>query len=124
MAQTMIVSTENRVQNTPSTYLRMAARRKLVIALPIAAGAAIAYLLVSLQPPQYAAEAMLTLDTRKVQVVEVDSVVSRLPQENAVLRTELDALSSRSMASRVARDLNLTHDPDFLNELYAPRSTW
>ena len=118
----MIVSTETRPHRAPSGYVQIAMRRKLVIGLPIVACGAIAYLVASSSPPQYAAEAMLTLNTRKVDVIEIDSVVSRLPQENAVLRTELDALSSRSMAARVARDLDLVRDPDFLDELYAPRS--
>ena len=120
----MIVSMEKRTEDGLSLYLRVAARRKFLIGLPIAAGGALAYFVASSQLPHYAAEAMLTLNTRNVQVIDIESVVSRLPQENAVLRTELDALSSRSMAGRVARDLDLVHDPDFLHELSAPRLFW
>jgi polysaccharide biosynthesis transport protein len=125
--QTMIVPSvdyANRVQAGTSGYLEIGARHKVVIAIPIAASVAIAYLFASSLPSQYTAEAMLALDARKVQVIQIDSVVSRLPQEEAVLRTELDALSSRSMAARVAERLDLVHDPDFLKELRAPASSW
>jgi capsular exopolysaccharide synthesis family protein len=114
----------DRTREAASGYVQIAARRKFLIGLPIAVCGAIAYLVASSLPPQYTAEAMLTLNTRSVEVIEIDSVVSRLPQENATLRTELDALSSRSMAARVARDLDLVHDANFLHELYAPRSAW
>jgi uncharacterized protein involved in exopolysaccharide biosynthesis len=127
MASTMILPSDrspNRTQNVASDYLQIAVRRKFVIGLSIAACGAIAYLVASSLPPQYAAEAMMTLNTRSVDVIQIESIVSRLPQENAALRTELDALSSRSMAARVARDLDLVHDPDFLNVLFEPRSAW
>jgi polysaccharide biosynthesis transport protein len=118
------VGSADRTQAGASGYLEIAARRKAVIALPIAAAAASAYLVASSLPPQYAAEAIMALDERMVQVIEIDSVVSRLPRDDAALRTELDALTSRSMAARVAERLDLVHDPEFLRQLYAPHSTW
>ncbi|MFC3694936.1 GumC family protein [Chenggangzhangella methanolivorans] len=58
-------------------------------------------------PNKYVAEAVVALDARKVQVITIDSVVSRLPQDSPVLRTELDLIASRSMAQKVARRLGL-----------------
>ena len=56
------------------------------------------------QPSRYGAEAVLALDVRKFQALPTESVVSPLPQESPVLRTEVDIISSRSMGERV-----LTH---------------
>ncbi len=53
------------------------------------------------QPSRYSAEAVLALDARKLQALPTESVVSSLPQESPVLRTEVDIISSRSMAERV-----------------------
>jgi capsular exopolysaccharide synthesis family protein len=52
-------------------------------------------------PVRYKAEVILALDVRKLQALPTESVISPLPQESPVLRTELDIISSRSMAERV-----------------------
>ena len=57
-------------------------------------------------PAQYSSEAILALDVRKLQALPNESVVSPLPQESPVLRTELDIISSRSMAEKVLADLD------------------
>lgn len=89
----------------------VARRRRVVLLLPIVLGLAGALGAYVVLPPQYVAEAVVALDARKVQVLSVDAVVSRLPQENAVLRTELDLIASRSMAIEVAKRLNLRSPP-------------
>lgn len=104
--------------------LRILARQKMLIAVPLCAGVGLAWLVASAQPPQYVANASLALHARQVQVIETDAVVSRLPQESAALRTELDVLSSRFMAERVAQQLDLANDPAFLHELNRPSSRW
>ncbi len=57
-------------------------------------------------PAQYSSEAILALDVRKLQALPNESVVSPLPQESPVLRTELDIISSRSMAAKVLAALD------------------
>src|SRR5690349_9778405 len=91
--------------------LRMLYRRKIIIVLPILLGAAIGWAVAAGQSPTYQASAVMVLDTRKIQVINLDSVVSRLPQDNAVLRSELDLISSRLLAERVVDRLNLMADP-------------
>jgi capsular exopolysaccharide synthesis family protein len=57
-------------------------------------------------PAKYSSEAILALNVRKLQALPNESVVSPLPQESPVLRTELDIISSRSMAEKVLADLD------------------
>ncbi|BCP53477.1 polysaccharide biosynthesis protein [Kaistia sp. 32K] len=76
-------------------------QRSHLIAACSAAGLAIGALSYMLQPPRYVAEAVIALDGRRIQSMPVDQVVTPLPQENPVLRTELDRISSRVMAQRV-----------------------
>ncbi len=57
-------------------------------------------------PAQYRSEAILALDVRRLQALPTESVVSPLPQESPVLRTELDIISSRSMAEKVLARLD------------------
>ncbi len=59
-----------------------------------------------LRTTHFTADAVIALEPRKVQVLPSDAVVSRLPQESPVLRTELDIISSRTMAESVLDDLS------------------
>lgn len=54
---------------------------------------------------RYVAEVVIAIDVRRVQVLPSDAVVSPLPQDSPVLRTELDVIASRTMADRVVRIL-------------------
>jgi polysaccharide biosynthesis transport protein len=94
--------------------LGMLYRRKIVIAFPILLSVAIGWVIAAGQPPIYQANAIMVLDTRKTQVINIDSVLSRLPQEDAVLRSELDLISSSVLAEQVVDRLNLAEDPDLL----------
>jgi uncharacterized protein involved in exopolysaccharide biosynthesis/Mrp family chromosome partitioning ATPase len=75
-------------------------RRWLILACAVA-GVAVATVGYLDQPSRYGAEAVLALDVRKFQALPTESVVSPLPQESPVLRTEVDIISSRSMAEKV-----------------------
>lgn len=75
-------------------------RRRAILAC-LAGGVALAAVGYLDQPSRYGAEAVLALDMRKFQALPTESVVSPLPQESPVLRTEVDIISSRSMAERV-----------------------
>lgn len=108
---------------TLGAWLRVAARRKLSLILPLVAGAGIAGIVAMASPPAFLAEAVVALDARKVQFVDIGSVVSRLPDESSALRTELDAIASRSMAALVARRLDFGNRPDLLEAMREPRPT-
>ncbi len=75
--------------------------RKKAICLCVVASFALAAVGYARSPTRYTAEAILALDVRKLQVLPTESVVSPLPQESPVLRTELDIIQSRVMAERV-----------------------
>lgn len=104
------------------SLMQVVLRRKLSIAIPTILFGAGAWFVAAALPPRYSATAVLALDARKVQFIEIDSVVSRLPDENVALRTELDAIASRSMAELVANDLNLWDDPNVRRAMYSPAS--
>ena len=85
--------------------LTVIVERRWSILACLVAGVAIAAVGYLDQPSRYGAEAVLALDVRKFQALPTESVVSPLPQESPVLRTEVDIISSRSMAERVLADL-------------------
>jgi polysaccharide biosynthesis transport protein len=63
--------------------------------------------------PRFTAEAQILLDTRKMQVVDFQSVLSGLTPDAAVIRSELQVLRSRSLVDKVVQKLNLTDMPGF-----------
>ncbi|MBP2300868.1 GumC family protein [Azospirillum picis] len=96
--------------------LGMLRRRKIVIALPILLGAATGWVATRNQIATYQASAVVMVDTRKIEVININSVMSHLPQDNTVLRSELDLISSRLLAGRIVDRLDLMHDPHLLAE--------
>lgn len=87
------------------SFLRLVRRHKVLVFGPILLGLVGADLVYMTAPKHYVATAVVALDVRKVTVAPMEMVVSRLPQENPALRTEMDILGSRSMAERVIQRL-------------------
>src|SRR6516162_6964171 len=98
-------------------------RHKVIILLPMVLFAGAAWLIASATQPRFVAKAVLALDSRKVQVVEHE-IVSRLPQENAALRTELDVIGSGSAAEEVVDRLELSSDAEVLQVARRSSSLW
>ncbi|KGE02317.1 polysaccharide biosynthesis tyrosine autokinase [Rhizobium sp. YS-1r] len=86
-------------------FLSIIWERRKVIFLCMLASFAIAAFGYFHSPTRYKSEAILALDVRKLQALPTESVVSPLPQESPVLRTELDIIGSRLMAERVLMSL-------------------
>ncbi|RCS22650.1 lipopolysaccharide biosynthesis protein [Phyllobacterium salinisoli] len=86
-------------------FLALIKRRKYMLTIPTLAGLGMGLAGYSTAPWNYVSEAVLVLDVRRVQALPTESVVSPLPQDSPVLRTELDVINSRMMARNVIRRL-------------------
>jgi capsular exopolysaccharide synthesis family protein len=84
-----------------SRFISILRERRRAVFICFLASFTIAAIGYARTPIRYKAEATLALDVRKLQALPTESVVSPLPQESPVLRTELDIIGSRSMAERV-----------------------
>ena len=82
-------------------YLKCFRRRRLAVAIPALSFLALGLVLYTASPRRYVAEAVVALDVRRIQILSTEAVLSPLPQESPVLRTELDVINSRLMAERV-----------------------
>lgn len=103
-----VITSEPRREAEQGRHLRemlrvLHAHRHAVLSFTLGA-AVLAGAHLALRTTRYTADAVIALEPRKVQVLPLDTVVSRLPQESPVLRTELDVISSRSMAESVLRE--------------------
>jgi succinoglycan biosynthesis transport protein ExoP len=96
--------------------LRTLRRSKLLFTAPILLAIGVGWFLAQHLPRRYTAEAVLALDTRRAPSV-AGEVSQGLPQDNAALRTELDIITSRSVAEHVIDRLKLDADPLALREI-------
>lgn len=85
---------------------RILAHRKLALVVPAGIGLGLGFCGYSTAPSRYYSEAVLVLDARKIQALPTESVVSPLPQDSPVLRSELDIISSNTMAGKVISKLS------------------
>jgi polysaccharide biosynthesis transport protein len=96
-------------------YLRIARRWKWVIIGAIAVGIAIALIATLLMTPMYSATTTMEIAREEARIVNVQGVQ---PQSSSVdqefYQTQYGLLSSYSVAERVARQLNLAENRDFL----------
>ena len=89
-------------------------RGKWVIALfatlAVIAGGYYAYVVAV---PKYRATAVIILETKQDQVVDLQNVVSGLSGDTSALNSELQVLRSRNLIGKVVDRLDLMHDPEF-----------
>lgn len=83
----------------------------------IAAGTYYAYLIAK---PAYRSTAVVMLDAREAQVVDLESVIGQLTADASVVNTEVEVLKSRNLLGKLASDLRLDLDPEFNRFLQEP----
>jgi len=102
-------------------------RRRLGLFVSVAGVIVTLAVLVTFQLPNiYKATASVLVDPRKKEVVDIESVISGLTLDTAVIETEVEVMRSRGLAERVVEALNLQQDPEFNPSLIPPSglSAW
>jgi capsular exopolysaccharide synthesis family protein len=87
-------------------WVRIVSCHKLLIVGSLLLGVSVAGVIWQQTTPRYEAEAQVVLDMRSTRIVKFDAVLSNLPPQPDVLRTEMDVISSRTMAERVTNRLS------------------
>ena len=95
-------------------------RRKWVIFGSVMLITTLATLTVFQMTPKYTASAKVMLDTRRNQVIDIESVLSGLSSDAATVLSEMEILNSRSLMERLVRQLGLIDDPEFNGALRPP----
>ncbi len=72
--------------------------------------------------PRYTASAMLALETRQNQVVDVQAVMSGIGTDVAAIKTEIDVMTSRRLVGKTVDALGLMKDPEFNGTLNTEKS--
>ena len=88
-------------------------RRKLVLLAPMVLIPIAAFFWVGQQTPMYTAEALLHVQNREAQVVEIDGVVEELVADAATIESEIEFMNSPAFVRRTVQQLGLVNDPEF-----------
>ncbi|MCH2165775.1 MAG: polysaccharide biosynthesis tyrosine autokinase [Marinovum sp.] len=72
--------------------------------------------------PMFTSTAVVMLNAREEQVLDLESVVGGLGSDTSTVNTEVEVLRSRSLLRKVVADLNLVDDPEFNTSLQPPSS--
>ena len=92
-------------------------RRKMVVITTAVVIVSLVVLVVFQLKPRYTASANVMLETRQSKVVDIESVMSGISADMAVVLSEVEVIRSSSLIRRVVDKLNLLNDPEFNTEL-------
>jgi exopolysaccharide transport family protein len=100
-------------------YRTLRKRLGLIVAVTLGL-TALVMVVVLQQTPLYTAETQVLLDRQKMQVTDMEAVMSGMPADSATVDSEVEILRSRALAARVVDRLNLMQDPEFNGKLREP----
>lgn len=95
------------------SLFRVLWRRKILVVSLVALGTLGAYLYGKNLTPTYTAKSVVLVEPQKSQIVDVQSVLSGTPTDNATMATQIKLVQSRNFAARVMEELRLFDDPEF-----------
>ncbi|MBO6634164.1 polysaccharide biosynthesis tyrosine autokinase [Parvibaculum sp.] len=89
-------------------------RRRIWLVLGIAAVLFVcAFLVLQTLTPKFTASTVVMIETRREQVVDIESVLSDLSPKGGVVNTQAALIKSKSVVTRVIDKLGLEGDPEF-----------
>lgn len=116
----MLVASEMGYYEEPSedgfdirSAIQVLLARKWMILAIVALGVSIAFALTLRVVPMYSSTASIEIHQKDVQILEGSNVGPDLVADNAYMETQYLLIRSRSIAERVAEDLNLLNDPRY-----------
>jgi exopolysaccharide transport family protein len=97
----------------PREVWRALKRRKLALLTPVAIITLGVFFWAKQQTPLYTGEALLHVQTRDAQVIQVQGVVEEMIADPATIESEVEFLSSPAFSQRIVEKLGLMSDPEF-----------
>ena len=93
--------------------LRVLWRRKILLVGTIVLVTGLTWLQVSAITPTYVAWSSVVLGPQRTNLVDLEDIVSEIRLDRFQIQTEVRALETESLASRVVEKLDLMNDPEF-----------
>lgn len=99
--------------------LRVIETRRGLILKVLLATVVLAVVVALMLPTVWSSTAQVMLDSRKNNITDMSAVLSQTPSDPASVQNQIQIITSRALAARVAEQLDLIHDPEF-NPAAAP----
>jgi capsular exopolysaccharide synthesis family protein len=93
--------------------LRILWRRRWLMTATVAVILAVAFAALSQMTPRYTAVAQVMVDPRQSNVLDVEQVVSGLPANAETIQSEIEVMTSRTLAAKVVTALKLEEKAEF-----------
>jgi exopolysaccharide transport family protein len=88
-------------------------RRRLLFLAPVVLITLGAFVWAKQQPPMYTAEALVHVQNRDAQVLEIEGVIEDLDVDAATIESEVEFIGSPAFVRRTVQQLDLSADPEF-----------
>lgn len=95
-------------------FMAILRRRLWIVILALVIGIGGAVYAVQQMPKLFTAEASLIIEPQRTQVSDLQAISTDAEDSASLMRTQIDILSSSSLALGVVKALDLTHDPEFM----------
>lgn len=96
-------------------FLSILRRRFWIIGLALGIGVGGAFFVVEKMPRLFTSEAAIIIEPQRTQVSDLQAISNDAAEDTtSLMRTQIDILSSPSLALGVVRALHLTRDPEFM----------
>jgi len=96
--------------------VRILRRQLPIVIVVMLCSVALAALYLFNTPPRYTATGTMVIDTRKLQLLEKQSVLGDIQIDASTVQTQVEVLKSDNISLAVIRKLHLTEDPEFVGE--------
>ncbi len=94
--------------------IRILRRQLPIVSVIVLCSLALAILYLANTPPRFTASGAMVIDTRKVQVLDKESVLGDTQIDASTVQTQVEMLKSDNIALAVIRKLHLIDDPEFV----------
>jgi len=95
-------------------FRKVIGRQLPLVGLIIGCCLALGLLYLLFTPPLFTATGTMLIDTRKVQLLQQQSVLGDIALDAGTVQTQVEVLKSENISRAVIRKLNLTEDPEFV----------
>lgn len=108
---------------SPDSFVKILKRQFRLFLVLTACTISIGIVYLFVTPPTFTATATMVIDTRKLQLLQQQSVLGDAVVDAGMVQTEVEILKSPKISLSVIKELHLTEDPEFISSSGGPIAT-
>ena len=103
-------------------FLWLLRRHLVLFGLTVIIGTVLVWYLTTLFTPQYTATTEILIDPQQSNVVDIETVLTGLGTDSGTIESQVEVITSRTLAERAIDQLGLVEDPEFNGALREPNT--